>query len=259
MTGPLSSAADLGAAAKITRAKDEFDRAGVAWLPAFDRLAVEAPAFLDAFLQFSRATAARSALEPKHRELIQVALAVSTTHLDRDGAKSHIKEAARLGATREELIHICQFSTLLGIHTMPMAVAILAEEATLAGLELDTGVGESGAWARDRFVADRGVLPNDLEPLLSLDPQFLDAYRALSRTVVAAGVLEPKLVELVIIALDVSTTHLFHTGTRLHVRSALAKGATIDEILEVLELTSTLGISGTTLGVRLVAEILDDA
>jgi alkylhydroperoxidase/carboxymuconolactone decarboxylase family protein YurZ len=242
----------------VTKARDEFDRAGVPWLPAFGWLAAEAPAFLDAFLQFSRATTARSALEPKHRALIQVALAVSTTHLDRDGARSHIRDAVRLGATRDELAHVCLFSTLLGIHTMPMAISILAEEAILAGHELDLGVSDAGAQARDRFVADRGVLPNDLAPLLSLDPEFLDAYRALSRTVVAAGVLEPKLVELVIIALDVSTTHLFDSGTRLHMRTALAEGATVSEILEVVELTSTLGISGTALGTSLVAGAFGD-
>lgn len=259
MTEPDTCAGDIAPPTDLTRAKDEFDRAGVLWLPAFDQIVFEAPAFLDAFLQFSRSTAAGSTLEPKHRQLIQVALAVSTTHLDRDGAASHIREALRLGATREELVYVSQFSTLLGIHTMPIAIKILVEEAVLAGHEVNMDVDDTGAQARDRFVADRGALPIDLEPLLSLDPHFLDAYRVLSRSVVAADVLEPKLVELIIIALDVSTTHLFDKGTRLHVRSALAKGASVDEIMEVLELTSTLGISGTNLGLRLVAEAFGDS
>ena len=242
----------------VARVRAAFDRSGVPWLPAFDELALEAPAFVEAVLDLARSSAARSALAPKDRQLIQVALAVSSTHLDRDGAAFHIREAVRLGATREELVHVCQFSTLLGIHTMPIALSVLVEEAERAGLELDSGAGDRGARARERFVADRGVLPDDLEPLVRLDPDFLDAYRTLSRTVVGAGVLEPKLVELILVALDVSMTHLFGPGARLHVRAALAAGATVDEVLEVCELTSGLGISGTALGVQLVTAAFRD-
>ncbi|MBS4751284.1 carboxymuconolactone decarboxylase family protein [Nocardioides sp. zg-ZUI104] len=238
----------------LARTRERFHRAGVAWHPAFDLLGLEAPDFVDAFLDFSRSAAAGSALTPKDRQLIQVALAVATTHLDRDGAAVHIREAARLGATRAELVHVCQFSTLLGIHTMPLALSVLVEEAERAGHALDEEVSEEGTRAGERFVAHRGVLPEDLEPLLRLDPGFLDAYRTLSRTVVSAGLLEPKLVELIIVALDVSSTHLFAPGARLHVRNALAAGATISELMEVIKLTSALGISGTALGVRLVDE-----
>lgn len=235
-----------------------FDRAGVPWLPAFDHLAAETPDFVDAFLELSLATATPAALAPKDRQLIRVALAVSTTHLDHDGAAFHVREAARLGATREELLQVCRFSALMGIHTMPMALSALVDEAQRAGRTLETQVDARGARARERFVADRGVLPPDLEPLVRLDPGFLDAYRHLSRTVVTGGALDPKLVELIILAMDVSTTHLFDTGARLHLRSALAHGATVAEILEVFKLTSTLGISGTLLGADLVAEVFDD-
>lgn len=238
----------------VSRVRQRFAEAGIPWLPALDQLVIDAPEFINAFLDFSIATATHSELAPKDRQLIQMALAVSSTHLDRDGAAFHIREAARLGATREELVQVCQFSTLLGIHTMPMALAVLVEEAARAGHELREAAGDQADRARARFIADRGVLPDDLEPLARLDPQFIDAYRELSRVVVAVGVLDPKLVELIIIALDVSTTHLFGTGARLHVRRAFELGATVGEILEVFELTSGLGISGTALGIQLVAE-----
>lgn len=239
--------------------RQRFEAAGVPWPPAFDHLVQLAPDFVDAYLGFSLATAQRHALEPKVRELIHVALGVATTHLDRDEARFHIQQAILLGATREELVHVCQLATLLGVHTMPMAVPILVEEATQVGWTLDLAGGTKAAEVRERFIADRGSLPEEIESLLAVHPEYLDSYRRLSRIAVAEGVIEPKVVELIIIALDASTTHLHAGGTRLHIRSALSKGASFEEVLEVLELTSTIGIGGTNLGVHLVAEAFGDS
>jgi alkylhydroperoxidase/carboxymuconolactone decarboxylase family protein YurZ len=55
-------------------------------------------------------------------------------------------------------------------------------------------------------------------------------------------VLSPKLVELMAIAADASCTHLYTPGIRRHINGALAQGATIEEIMEVLKLCGTQGV-----------------
>ena len=68
------------------------------------------------------------------------------------------------------------------------------------------------------------------------------------------GTLEPKIKELIYVAIDAATTHLYEPGLRAHIRNALRYGATKEEIMEVLELVSVLGIHACTLGVPVLLE-----
>ena len=70
------------------------------------------------------------------------------------------------------------------------------------------------------------------------------------------GTLPPKIRELIYVAIDAATTHLYLPGLRTHIRNALAHGATVEEIMEVLQLTSALGIHTITEGVPV---LLDEA
>ncbi|WP_051791018.1 carboxymuconolactone decarboxylase family protein [Amycolatopsis jejuensis] len=109
---------------------------------------------------------------------------------------------------------------------------------------------------RERFIAERGYWNTFWEGLLSLDPEFFDAYLNFSAVPWRNGVLEPKVKELIYTAIDASTTHLYEPGLRQHIRNALGYGATKEEIMEVLELTSVLGIHTCTLGVPVLMEEL---
>jgi alkylhydroperoxidase/carboxymuconolactone decarboxylase family protein YurZ len=60
--------------------------------------------------------------------------------------------------------------------------------------------------------------------------------------------------ELLYIAIDAATTHLYLPGLRVHVQNALRLGATVAEIMEVLQLTSVLGIHTITEGVPVLLE-----
>lgn len=109
---------------------------------------------------------------------------------------------------------------------------------------------------RQEYVEARGHWDESLESLLELDPAFFEAYVRLAAVPSRAGRLEPKVRELVCIAVDAATTHLYAPGVREHVRLALEHGATREEILEVLQLTSTLGIHSCTVGVPVLLEAL---
>ena len=71
-----------------------------------------------------------------------------------------------------------------------------------------------------------------------------------------SGALAPKLVELMAVAVDASCTHLYTPGIRRHVQGALAQGATIEELMEVLKLCGALGVDACDLGAPILAEEL---
>ena len=109
---------------------------------------------------------------------------------------------------------------------------------------------------RNEFVRTRGYWNPFWEGLLELDPEFFQAYLNFSGVPWRKGVLEPKIKELIYTAIDASTTHLYEPGLRQHIRNALSYGATREEIMEVLELVSVLGIHSCTLGVPVLMEEL---
>ncbi|MBN8999492.1 MAG: gamma-carboxymuconolactone decarboxylase, partial [Rhizobiales bacterium] len=69
-------------------------------------------------------------------------------------------------------------------------------------------------------------------------------------------VFSAKEVELLSIAFDASFTHMYAPGTRRHIRNALAAGATIQEIFEVLKICVAQGVQACNLGVAILAEEL---
>ena len=109
---------------------------------------------------------------------------------------------------------------------------------------------------RDEFVRVRGFWSDALQGLLDLDPGFFAAYLDMAAVPWRGGALEPKVKELIHVAVDGAATHLYEPGFRQHVRLAIEHGATKEELLEVLQLTSTLGIHACTVGVPLLQEEL---
>lgn len=109
---------------------------------------------------------------------------------------------------------------------------------------------------KDEFVRVRGTWSETWEQMLRFDARFVRAYLNFSSVPWRTGVLEPKVKEFIYIAADSAATHMYGPGVRQHVRAALALGASPDEIMEVLELTSTLGIHACNIGVPLLLEVL---
>ena len=110
---------------------------------------------------------------------------------------------------------------------------------------------------KEKFIKERGYWSEGIwGQVLSLDPDFFEAYLNFSAVPWKKGVLPPKIKELIYTAIDASTTHLYEPGLRQHISNALKYGATKEEIMEVLELTSVLGIHTCTMGVPILVEEL---
>ena len=112
---------------------------------------------------------------------------------------------------------------------------------------------------KDEFIKVRGTWGDPWERMLELDAAFVRAYLHLSAVPwTGESHLEPKIKEFVYIAADAAATHLYEPGIRQHVAAALKYGATEQEIMEVIELTSTIGIHASNIGVPLLLEVLEE-
>jgi alkylhydroperoxidase/carboxymuconolactone decarboxylase family protein YurZ len=109
---------------------------------------------------------------------------------------------------------------------------------------------------KEAFVAARGYWSPLWDGVLRLDPDYFEAYLDYSALPWRDGPLEPKVKELVYTAIDISTTHLFEPGIRIHIANALEHGATVEEIMEVFEIASVIGMDTLTVGVPVLLEEL---
>ena len=95
------------------------------------------------------------------------------------------------------------------------------------------------------------------DALSNLDPDYLEAFLAFRAVPQTKGPLPQKYKELIFIAINVATTHLWPSGVRRHIQNALRAGATKEEILEVMQLTSIMGIHSMALGVPILQEEME--
>lgn len=92
------------------------------------------------------------------------------------------------------------------------------------------------------------------DQLRELDPEFMEAYLAFRSVPHRNGPLPQKFKELVMVAINAATTHLYAPGVRRHMKNALKEGATHEEILEVIQLTTVMGIHSCNLAVPILME-----
>jgi alkylhydroperoxidase/carboxymuconolactone decarboxylase family protein YurZ len=96
------------------------------------------------------------------------------------------------------------------------------------------------------------------EPALALLREWQPASAAICERLAInpwrSGVLSPKFVELVSLAVNAACSNLQPEGTRRHIRNALAAGATRDEILFTLKCAAAMAIHSCSLGAPILIE-----
>ena len=92
------------------------------------------------------------------------------------------------------------------------------------------------------------------EQFREVDPDFLEAYLAFRTVPQSQGPLEQKYKELILVAINAATTHLYGPGVRRHIQNALKAGATMPEILEAIQLTTVMGIHSCNLAIPILME-----
>jgi alkylhydroperoxidase/carboxymuconolactone decarboxylase family protein YurZ len=160
----------------------------------------------------------------------------------------------------EEVLDVIGLTYLVGIHTVTNGTRILLElqeELNMSSPQQPLQFDPDRQRIKDEFICQRGFWTDTWNPILELNPSFFEAYSNFSSQSVKANVLEPKVRELITCAFDASTTHLYHLGTKIHMRNALNLGATPGEIIEMLEIVSLQGIDGVSLAAAVLSAELN--
>ena len=237
--------------------KDEFIAVRGTWSEAWQDVLELDPAFLRAYLHFSAVPWQKNHLEPKVKEFIYIAVDSAATHLYEPGIRQHIRAALDLGATGAEIMEVLELTSTLGIHASNIGVPLLLEVLTEEGKRTGPApLSEKQEQLKAEFTRNRGYWHTFWDGLLELDPELFEAYVEFSSVPWKTGVLEPKVKEFIYTAFDASATHLYVPGLRLHMQNAVRLGATAEELMEVLEIASVIGIHAATVAVPILAEEL---
>jgi alkylhydroperoxidase/carboxymuconolactone decarboxylase family protein YurZ len=239
--------------------KEEFKTKRGYWSPWHEDLLALNPAFLGAYLGMTSLPWLEGVLPPKVKEFIYVAIDASTTHLYLRGLRLHMATALQYGATREELMGVLQIVSLLGAHTITTGVPILMEELQKAGIAVEGHEASQHAALKARFLEASGYWDECCDALCKLSPAYMNAYCSYIETARGTSALDPKTQEFILLSISAATTHLHEPGMRLHLRRAIELGATPFELMEVLQLTSALGIHTCSIGVPILTEELKRA
>lgn len=90
------------------------------------------------------------------------------------------------------------------------------------------------------IIKERGYWARFHEVLLDNHPDFLKAYLDFQAAPIRSKVLDHKLCEFIYVAVDASVNHMYERGARRHMEFALKAGATKEELLQVILLTTVV-------------------
>lgn len=247
---------NLSSSSSLRQHIASFVADGGTWPASLDPLVETSPAFVEAYLAFAGCAYRNGPLAPKVKALVSFALEASVTHLNAAGVRRHCREALRHGATRDELLETLELISVIGVHACVIGMPVLEEKVADDPLHaIDKRHADPRQQAIKReFIEKRGYWSAIWDGTLALDPDFFEAFTTFSSVPWVHGTLAPKVKEFMYIAVDVSVTHQYVPGTHIHIENALKYGATPAEILEVMQLASTMGIASFELALPIVLE-----
>jgi AhpD family alkylhydroperoxidase len=249
------SESDTELTEKQREVKEKFKEQRGYWSEMWDDFLKLDPEFLDLYRAFSAHPWNEGVLEPKVKELIYISIDVSTNHLYNRGTRYHIQNALDYGASVDEIMEMFQLTSVIGVHSATEGMPILADEVGRPGEPAEEVAAEQER-LKDRFEEERGYWSESWEDVLQLDHEYFERYLEYSAHPWKEGVLDPKVKEFIYIAAVASTTTLYNPGIRVHVQQALEYGATREEIMEVFQLISVLGVHTLT---ESVPVLIDEA
>ena len=111
------------------------------WNEEWDSFLFLAPSWIDQFTAMWTELHERSIFPPKELELLIIAFDASNMY--GPGARRHIKNALRAGATVDEIVEVLKLGVVLGMQACNLGVTILAEELeTASGAQPTESVSE---------------------------------------------------------------------------------------------------------------------
>ncbi|MCC8025022.1 MAG: carboxymuconolactone decarboxylase family protein [Clostridium sp.] len=244
------------------KVKQKFidDRGAWKWSAMWDTILELDPAVVESYATYSSVPDKRGYLEMRMRKFIYIAIDSITGSLNTSGLKGHMKHALQLGVSTREILEVLEITSMIGSTTYELGVpelmdALQQRGISVAAAELNE---HQKALKADYIQKHGGYWTNEKENILRLDPEYFESFTAFEETPWKSGVLTPKEKELVYIAVHAAPVSLNKKALRYHIDCALDSGATANEIVEVFELVSTLGIHSITIGVPILKEALTE-
>jgi alkylhydroperoxidase/carboxymuconolactone decarboxylase family protein YurZ len=108
------------------------------------------------------------------------------------------------------------------------------------------------------FQRERGYWRPWNETLLREQPEFLLAYARYAGHPARTGSLSTRMVELIYVGLDASSSHLFESGLRIHMQKAKEAGASHQDIFDLLQLVAEQGLACVLQSIHVLAEETGD-
>jgi alkylhydroperoxidase/carboxymuconolactone decarboxylase family protein YurZ len=237
--------------------KAHFTKVRGGWSDMWEGMLQLDPEFLKAYADFSSVPwrEGHNHLDDKTKEFMFIAVDAAATHMYSPGVRAHIRKALALGATPQEIMEVIELTSTLGIHAMNIGVPLLVQVLVEKGLRTAPApLDANQERIKAEFTENRGYWHPFWDEMLELDPDLFETYTAFSSVPWKSGTLSPKVKEFVYIAFDTAATHLYVPGLKLHIENAIGYGATPQEILEIMEIASVIGIHAATEAVPVLIE-----
>jgi alkylhydroperoxidase/carboxymuconolactone decarboxylase family protein YurZ len=236
----------------------EFDAVGLEWNQTWEAVARLDPEFARAYARMHAVPWRKAGLSAKFKRLVELTVNAAATHLHLPEILPALRRALDAGASPAEILEVLELSATVGIHAMNIGVPLLVEVMEERGRTGPEPLDAEQERLKERFIRERGYWHEFWDEMLELDPEMFEAYTEFSTVPWRTGSLSAAEKELIYISYDVAATHLYQPGTKLHIRNALDHGATVGQILEVMEIASMIGIQGITSTVPLLVRELAD-
>ena len=211
------------------------------WSAMWDTILELDPDIIDAYADYSSVAEKREVLELKMRKLICVAI-----------------DSVTGGISVAEILETLEITSMVGSCTydlgMPLLIdAMQARGVSIAAIELDD---RQKALKKQYIESHNGYWTDAKENILKLDPDYFETFTKFEEVPAKSGPLSEKERELLYIAVHAAPVTLHRDALKYHIDRALECGATMQEIAEVFEIVSTLGIHAITMGVPILKEAI---
>lgn len=176
--------------------------------------------------------------------LIQLGCCVSVCSLDRKAIDHSIEKAFAAGASIEQVQEVIALISGLGVHSLMVSAVPVLDAARRHGRVGRTMDAERQAlW--DRYVGNdpfwkgfEAEVPGFLQAMLILSPDIFEGFFNYCAIPWKSGTVRAVTKELIAMASDATPSHRFVPGFRVHLRNAIALGASKTMVREALRIAA---------------------
>ena len=230
------------------------------WSAMWDTILELDPAIVDAYADYSSVAEKRQVLPVKMRKLICVAIDSVTGCLNANGLKNHMKHSLQLGISVREILETLEITSMVGTCSYGLAMPLLYEACAQRGTDLGAiELDERQKALKEAYIqSHNGYWSEEKENILRLDPEYFETFGRFENVPWETGTLSRKEKELLYIAVHAAPVTLHRDELKNHIERALDEGASWQEIVEVIQIVSTLGIHAITMGVPILKEAIQE-